>query len=74
MFLHFLTLMWSIVFLCLASCLSYATLSQAGMFEVPVTYLGFLGYFVAWGPVLPDGHPSKRLLLMGGPVCLAYLA
>jgi hypothetical protein len=66
--------MWSIAFLYLTSCLSYATLSQAGLFEVPVTYRGHLGYFPAWGPLLPDGHPSERLLLMGGSVYAACLA
>jgi hypothetical protein len=63
--LRVLTLMWSVAFLCFASCSSCATLSQAGLFEVPVTYLGSLGYFPAWGPVLPYGRPSKRLLLKG---------
>jgi hypothetical protein len=52
-----LTLMWSVVFLYLASCLNYAILSQAGLFEVPVTNLGSHGYFPAWGPILPDGRP-----------------
>jgi hypothetical protein len=74
MFLHLLTLMWSIAFLYLASCPSYVTLSQAGLFELPVTYLGSLGYFSTWGLVLLDGCPLKRLLLMGGPVCAACLA
>jgi hypothetical protein len=62
----FLTLIWSVAFQCLASCPSYATLSQAGLLEVPVTYPGSLGYFPAWGPVLSDDHPSERLLLTGG--------
>jgi hypothetical protein len=74
MFLHFLTLMWSVAFLCLASCLSYAVLSHAGLSEVPVTYLGSLGYFPAWGPELPDGRPSESLLVVGGPVCATSLA
>jgi hypothetical protein len=39
-----------------------------------VTYLGSLGYFPAWSPVLPDDHPLERLLLTGGPVCAACLA
>jgi hypothetical protein len=74
MFLHFLTLMWSVAFLCLASCLSYAVLSHVGLSEVPVTYLGSLGYFPAWGPELPDGRPSESLLVVGGPVCATSLA
>jgi hypothetical protein len=63
--------MLSIAFLYLASCPSYATLSQTGLLEVPVTYRGSLGYFPAWGLMLLDGHPLERLLLMGGPVCAA---
>jgi hypothetical protein len=42
-----LTLMRSIVFLCVASCLNYAILSQVGQLVVPVTYLRPLGYFPA---------------------------
>jgi hypothetical protein len=61
----FLTLMWYVALLCLASYLSYATLLQVGVLEVPVTYLVSLGYFPAWGPMLPGGHPWKRLLLTG---------
>jgi hypothetical protein len=49
--------MWFVVFLCLASCPNYAILLQAGPLEVHVTYLGSLGYFPAWGLVLPDGRP-----------------
>jgi hypothetical protein len=64
-FCIFLTLMLYVVFLCLASCLSYTTLSQVGLLEIPVTYLRSLGYFPAWGAILPDGCPSERLLLMG---------
>jgi hypothetical protein len=41
-------------------------MSQVGLLEVPVTYLGSLGYFPAWGPVLTDGRPSERQLLTGG--------
>jgi hypothetical protein len=52
-----LTLMWYVVFLCLASCPNYAILLQAGLFEVLVTYMGAHNYFPAWGLVLPDGHP-----------------
>jgi hypothetical protein len=56
-FCIFLTLIWYIAFLCLASYLSYATLSQVGQLEVPVSCLVSLGYFPAWGLVLPDGRP-----------------
>jgi hypothetical protein len=42
------------------------------LLEVHVTYLGSLGYFPAWGPLLLNGRSSERLLLMGGPVCAAW--
>jgi hypothetical protein len=54
--LHFLTLMWSVAFLCLASSLSCAILSQKGLLEVPVTYLRSLGYYLARGLVLVNGY------------------
>jgi hypothetical protein len=44
--IHCLALMWSVVFPCLATRLSCVILSQAGLLEVPVTYLGSLGYFL----------------------------
>jgi hypothetical protein len=66
--------MWFVAFFYLTSSLSYATLLQAGLLEVLVTYLGSLGYFPAWGPMVLDGHPTKRLLLMGDPVCAGCLA
>jgi hypothetical protein len=66
--------MWSVAFLCFTPCLCCATLSQACLFEVPVTYLGSLGYFPAWDPMLPNGRPSERLLLMGCLIYVAYLA
>jgi hypothetical protein len=34
-----LTLMWSVVFLYLTSCLNYVILLQVGLLEVPVTYM-----------------------------------
>jgi hypothetical protein len=40
-------------------------LVAGGLYEVPATYLGSLGYFPAWGPVRSNGRPSERLLLMG---------
>jgi hypothetical protein len=66
--------MRSVVFLCLASCLNYAILLQVGLLEVPMTYLGSLGYFPIWGPVLTDGCPMERLLLTGGGVWYVQLA
>jgi hypothetical protein len=66
--------MWSIVFPCLTSCRNYAILLQVGLLEVPMTYMGALGYFPIWGPVLPDGRPKERHWLTGGPVCAACLA
>jgi hypothetical protein len=38
--------MWSVIFSCLTSSMSCAILSQAGLLEVPMTYLGSLGYFL----------------------------
>jgi hypothetical protein len=63
--------------LCPASSSSYAILSQAGLLEVHVTYLRFLGYFLSRGPVLPNGCSSGKLMLHGegGPeraACLAW--
>jgi hypothetical protein len=54
------------LFLCPASCLSCATLSQAGLLEVPATNLGSLGYFLAWGPVLLNGYSLEKIMLNGG--------
>jgi hypothetical protein len=39
--------------------------SQAGLLEVPATYLGSLGYFLARSLVLPNGCSSKKLMLNG---------
>jgi hypothetical protein len=36
-----------------------------GLFEVPATYLGSLGYFLTWGPVLPNDCSSEKLMLNG---------
>jgi hypothetical protein len=52
--------------LCPTSSSSCAILSQVGLLKVPVTNLGSLGYFLAWGPVLPNGCSSKKLMLNGG--------
>jgi hypothetical protein len=39
--------------------------SQAGLLEVPATYLGSLGSFLARSLVLPNGCSSKKLMLNG---------
>jgi hypothetical protein len=39
-----------------------------------VTNLGSLGSFLVWGPVLPNGCFSKKLMLAGGPECATCLA
>jgi hypothetical protein len=63
--------MRSVDFLCLASSSSWVILSQAHLLEVPVTYLGFHGYYLARGPVLLNGCSSKKLMLYGGSkVCI----
>jgi hypothetical protein len=59
MFLHFLTLMWLDAFLYLTSYPSCATLSQTGLFEVHVSYLGSLGYFPTWGSCCQMVAPRK---------------
>jgi hypothetical protein len=35
------------------------------LLEVPVTYLGSFGYFLARGPVLLNGCSSEKLMLTG---------
>jgi hypothetical protein len=62
-----------LLFSCLTSSLSCEILSQVGLLEVPATYMGFHGYFLARGPVLLNGCSSKKLMLMLGPECAAYL-
>jgi hypothetical protein len=62
----YLSLMWSVNFPYLTASLSCAILSQANPLEVPATYLGSLGYFLARGPVLPNGCSSEKLMLKGG--------
>jgi hypothetical protein len=49
-----------------ASSSSCAILPQAGLLEVPAINLGSLGYFLTWGPVLPNGCFSEKLMLNGG--------
>jgi hypothetical protein len=55
-----------LLFPCLASSLSCAILSQVGLLEVPTTYLGSLGYFLARGLVLLNGCSSEMVMLNGG--------
>jgi hypothetical protein len=74
MFLHSLTLMWPIAFLYLASCSIYATLSQAGLFQVPVTYLGSLRLFSYLGSRAARWPPLRKAIANGGLVCVACLA
>jgi hypothetical protein len=52
--------------LCPASNSTCAILSQAGLLEVPATYMGSLGYFLARDPVLPNGCSLEKLMLNGG--------
>jgi hypothetical protein len=47
---------------------------QAGLVEVPATYLGSIGYFLAQGPVLLNGCSSKKLMLMGGSIVCSLLS
>jgi hypothetical protein len=47
---------------------------HAGLLEVPMNYLGSLGYFLAQGPVLLNGYSPEKLMLMGSPECAACLA
>jgi hypothetical protein len=65
-FLHVYPSCGQLLFPCLASSSSCVILSQAGLLEVPATYLGSLGYFLAWGPVLPIYCFLKKLMLNGG--------
>jgi hypothetical protein len=53
-----------------ASNSSCAILLQAGLLEVPATYMGSLGYFLTRDPVLPNGCSSEKLMLNeGSRVC-----
>jgi hypothetical protein len=37
-----------------------------GLLEVPTTYLGSLGYFLTWGPVLPNDCFLEKQMVNGG--------
>jgi hypothetical protein len=66
MFLHFLTLMWYVGFHCFATCPSCATLSQVGLFELPVTYMGFIGHFFCLGSRVAKWPPLRKSIANGG--------
>jgi hypothetical protein len=73
--LHIYPSCGQVLFPCLPFGLSCAILLLAGLLEVPATYLGSLGYFLAQEPVLLNGCPSEKPMLMGGgPECVACLA
>jgi hypothetical protein len=50
----------------LTSELSCVILSHAGLLEVPMTYLGSLGYFLAPGSRVLNCRSSEKLMLNGG--------
>jgi hypothetical protein len=69
-FLHAYPLCVQLLFPCLTTSLSFAMLSQAGLLEVHVTYLGSLGYFFTRGPVLSNDCSLEKLMLnRGSRVC-----
>jgi hypothetical protein len=49
-------------------------MSQVGPLEVPVTYVGSLGYFLTQGPVLPNDCSPKKLMLHGGSRACSLLS
>jgi hypothetical protein len=49
----------------LTSSSSCVIMSQAGLLEVPVTYLGSFDYFLARSLVLLNGYSSKKIMLNG---------
>jgi hypothetical protein len=65
-FLHIYPLCGQLLFPRLATSSNCAILSQAGLFEVPATYLGSLAYFLARDLMLPNGYSLKKLMLNGG--------
>jgi hypothetical protein len=70
-FLACLSLMCQLPFPYLATSSRCAILSHVGLFEVPATYLGSIGYFLARGPVLPNGCSLEKLMLnKGSRVCI----
>jgi hypothetical protein len=73
-FLHIYPSCGQLIFPYIATSLSCAILSQAGLLEVLVTYLGSLGYFLSRGLLLLNGYSLVKLMLNGGPECAACLA
>jgi hypothetical protein len=73
-FLHVCPSCGQLLFPCLASSLSCAILSYAGLLEVPATYLGSLSYFLARGLVLPNGCSIKKLMINGGSIVYNQLS
>jgi hypothetical protein len=73
-FLHIYPSCGQLLSPCLTSGSSCAILSQTGLLEVPVTYLGSFGYYLARGLVLLNGCSSEKLMLTGGPECTTCLA
>jgi hypothetical protein len=65
LFLHIYPSCGQLLSPCLASSLRCTILSQAGLLEVPMTYLESFGYFLARGPMLPNDCSSEKLMLMG---------
>jgi hypothetical protein len=73
-FLHIYPSSGQMLFPCLTCSSSCAILSQTGLLEVSMTYLGTLDYFLALGLMLLNGWSSKKLMLLGGLECAACLA
>jgi hypothetical protein len=69
LFLHIYPSCGQLLSPCLASSLSYTILSQVGLLEVHVTYLGSFGYFLTQGPVLLNVCSLEKLMLTRGPEC-----
>jgi hypothetical protein len=65
-FLHVYPSCGQLLFPCLATSSTCAILSQAGLLEVPTTYMVSLGYFLARGPVLPNDCSLKKVMLNRG--------
>jgi hypothetical protein len=63
LFLHIYQSCGQLLSSCLASSLSCAIVSQAGLLEVPATYLGSFGYFCARGLLLLNGFSLEKLML-----------
>jgi hypothetical protein len=73
-FCVFLPSCGQLLYLCSASSSNCAILSHASLLVVSATNLGYVGYFHAWGPVLPNGYTSEKLMLNEGAECAVCLA